>query len=222
LVEQNAVCRTGPSTNYRIAGYLSEGDRTSVDGVVEGDLLWWFIQINEGEKTCWISDNVVSVAGSVASVPRMTPPPTPTSAAISVPQGEGIYYFLVAEDTGGPFGCGDSLLYIYPGIERTGELTVDITNALNALFSNKHQYYNGLYNPMYASSLRVTDVDAIPGEPEIQVWLAGDFVRPKDKCDSFRMRAQVWETIEIQFPEVPHAVIRVHNALLGDLLVTGW
>jgi len=37
-----------------------------------------------------------------------------------------------------------------------------------------------------------------------------------------RMRAQVWETIEIQFPEVQHAVPRVHNALLGDLLVTGW
>ena len=222
LVEQNAVCRTGSGTNFQIAGYLSEGDTTSINGVVEGDLLWWFIQIDEGEKTCWISDNVVTVSGSVASVPRMTPPPTPTSVAISVPQGEGIYYFLVAEDTGGPFGCGDSILYIYPGIERTGVLTVDITNALNALFSNKHQYYNGLYNPMYASSLRVTDVDAIPGEPEIQVWLAGDFARPKDKCDSFRMRAQVWETIEIQFPEVPHAVIRVHNALLGDLLVTGW
>jgi len=222
LVTQNAVCRSGPGTIYRIIGYLSEGDKTAIDGVVEGELLWWFISIDEGQKSCWISDSVVSVDGNIASVARLTPPPTPTAAAISVPQGEGIYYFLVSENTGGPFGCGDSLLYIYPGIERTGDAEVDITNALNALFSNKHQYYNGLYNPMHASSLRVSDVDVFPDEPESKVWLVGDFARPKDKCDSLRMRAQVWETIEIQFPEVQHAVIRVFGALLGDLLVTGW
>lgn len=192
------------------------------DGVVEGDLFWWHIHVKDGEVSCWIADTVVSVAGSTASVPRLTPPPTPTEAPISASGGEGIYYFLVAENTGDPFACGDSLLMIYPGIARTGDAQVDITNALNALLSNKHQYYNGLYNPMYASSLRVSDVDVFPGEPESNVWLAGDFARPKDKCDSLRMRAQVWETIEIQFPEVGHAVIRANNALLGDLLETGW
>ncbi len=222
LVELDAVCRTGPGTNYPIVGYLSAGDGAAIDGVVEADPVWWFIQIDNGEKACWISDNVVAVAGSVAGVPHLTPPPTPTNEPISVPQGEGIYYFLVAVGTGGPFGCGDDLLYIYPGIERTGDLEVDITNALTALFANNYEYYNGLYNPMHASSLRVEDVEALPGESEINVTLRGDFARPKDRCDSQRMRDQVWETIELQFREVGHAVIRVHRALLGDLLVTGW
>ncbi len=222
VVEQNAVCRTGPGMNYPIIGYLSIGDEPVIEGVVEGDLLWWFIQITDSEKTCWISDNVVAVGGSVAGVPALTPPPTPTGAPASNIGGDGIYYFLVAENTGGPFGCGDSLLYISTGIERTGDLEVDIPIALNALFSNSHEYYNGLYNPMHASSLRVEDVEPGPAEGEVTVWLRGDFAKPKDKCDSLRMRAQVWETIEIQFPEVQHAVPRVHNALLGDLLVTGW
>ncbi|MBC8506424.1 MAG: hypothetical protein ISR58_01575 [Anaerolineales bacterium] len=222
LVDQNAVCRTGPGTNYPIIGYLSIGDAPAIEGVVEGDLLWWLIYIAEGDKTCWISDNVVTVGGNVTGVPVLTPPPTPTGEPASNIGGDGIYYFMVAENTGGPFGCGDSLLYIAPGIERTGVLEVDITNALNALFSNNYQYYNGLYNPMHASSLRVEDVEPGPAEGETTVWLRGDFAKPKDKCDSLRMRAQVWETIEIQFPDVQHAVIRVHNALLGDLLVTGW
>ena len=192
--------------------------------MVEGTLNWFYIQLDD-EKECWVADTVVSLAEDIASLPRITPPPTPTPDVVVGGSAGGssgnIYYFVTATDTGGPFGCetGDSLLYIETSIARTGQLEVDVTNALNALFSNHNQYYNGLYNPMYASSLRVTDVDFIPGDIEAQIWLAGDFVRPKDKCDSKRMRDQVWETVEIQFPEISHAVIRVHNALLGDLLV---
>ncbi len=222
-VNQNAVCRSGPGTNYNISGYLAPGAQPAVTGLAETEMIWWVIQL-EDETVCWVAETVVTVAGDVATLPHMTPPPTATAEIVTIPQSESIYYFLTATDSGGPFGCetGDSLLMIYPGVRRTGELEVDITNALNALFSNHHQYYNGLYNPMYASSLRVTDVDAPKGQGEIEVWLVGDFARPKDRCDAQRMRDQVWETIEIQFPEVGHAVIRVHKALLGDLLVTGW
>lgn len=224
-VNTNAVCRMGPDLSYPVAGYLVEGAMPDVSAVVEGELNWWFIQLEDG-KECWIADTVVTMAGEVAMLPRITPPPTLTPEVVAGSHvGDGkmdfIYYFLTATDTGGPFGCetGDSLLYIETSIPRTGELAVDVVNALNALFSNHHQYYNGLYNPMYASSLRATDVDFVPGDIEAEVWLRGDLARPKDKCDSQRMRDQVWETIEIQFPEISHAVIRVNRALLGDLLV---
>jgi uncharacterized protein YgiM (DUF1202 family) len=222
-VDTNAVCRTGPDLNYPIAGYLEANVRVHVSGLVEGQLNWLFIQLSDG-KECWIADSVSTFEGDVANLPRITPPPSPTPGVVASSQlgkTDFIYYFLTATDTGGPFGCetGDSLLYIETSIARTGELEVDVVNALNALFSNHNQYYNGLYNPMYASSLRATDVDFVPGDIEAEVWLRGDLARPKDKCDSQRMRDQVWETIEIQFPEISHAVIRVNRALLGDLLV---
>ncbi|MBC8330486.1 MAG: hypothetical protein H8E28_00745 [Anaerolineae bacterium] len=222
-VDTNAVCRTGPDINYPIAGYLETDATLHVSGMVEGELSWFLIQLEDG-KDCWIADSVVTLHDGGVNVPRITPPPTPTPEVMASSQlgkTDFIYYFLTATDTGGPFGCetGDSLLYIETSIPRTGELEVDVVNALNALFSNHNQYYNGLYNPMYASSLRATDVDFVPGDVEAQVWLRGDLARPKDKCDSQRMRDQVWETIEIQFPEINHAVIRVNRALLGDLLV---
>lgn len=222
VVDLDAVCRSGPGMDYPIVGYQSAGDSPTVIGKSEAEPIWWVITYAGKGEPCWIADDIVSIAGNVASLPITEPPPTPTSGAPSLPDGEGLYYFLVAENSGGPFGCGDSLLYLYPGKPRTGDMVADITTALTALFANKHQYYNGLYNPSYASSLRVEDVEATPGEREIYIWLRGEVAKPKDKCDSLRMRAQIWETIEIQFPDVQHAVIFVNNALLGDILVTGW
>lgn len=222
VVERDAVCRSGPGLDYNIVGYQSAGDIPDVIAKSDTDPLWWVIAYEGKADPCWIADEIVSVAGAVASLPVSTPPPTPTAAAPSGIEGEGIYYFLVAENTGGPFGCGDSLLYIYPGIERTGDSVIDIQRALTALFANKHQYYNGLYNPTYRSSFTVTDVDIVDGEIEMQVYLRGDFAVPIDKCDALRMRAQIWETIETQNPESQHAVIFLNNALLGDKLVMGW
>jgi hypothetical protein len=209
--------------DYSIVGYQSVGDSPDVIGQSDTDPVWWIIEYEGKDAPCWIDDGIVTVAGAVGSLPVSTPPPTPTPKPLSnAGGGENIYYYLVKEDTGGPFGCGDSLLYIDTGIPYTGDSTVDIQTALNAMFSNQHEYYNGLYNPMYRSTLRAADVDIIEHEPEMQVWLVGDFAKPKDKCDALRMRAQVWETVESQNPEDQHAVIFVHGALLGDLLVTGW
>ena len=220
-VDLGAVCRTGPDLNFAIAGYLPVGNTPALLARSETDPVWWQVELTENAVTCWVSDLVVTVEGDVESLPQITPPPIPTAASVSAQAGSGIYYFVTSTDSGGPFGCekGDSLLYVFTGKSRTGILEDDVATALNALFSNHNQYYNGLYNPMYASSLRVGDVDFSPGDPEAYIWLAGDFVRPKDKCESQRMHDQVWETVEIQFPEISHAVIRVHNALLGDLLV---
>ena len=222
VVDRDAVCRSGPGMDYPIVGYQSAGDSPNVIGKSETERVWWVITYEGKGEPCWIVDDIVSLAGNVASLPITEPPPTPAAGSPSLPAGEGLYYFLVAENSGGPFGCGDGLLYLYFGKPRTGDMVADITTALTALFANKHQYYNGLFNPAYATSLRVEDVEATAWEREIYIWLRGEVPRPNDKCHALRMRAQIWETIEIQFPDVQHAVIFVNNALLGDILVTGW
>jgi len=223
VVDRDAVCRSGPDTDYPIVGYQSAGDIPVVIAQSNTDPIWWVIEYEGKDAPCWIADEIVTVAGGVASLPVLEPPPTPTAKPPSnAGGGENIFYYLVKEDTGGPFACGDSLLYIDTGIPYTGDTTVDIQTALNAMFSNKHEYYNGLYNPMYRSTLRTADVDIIEKEHEFQIYMVGDFAKPKDKCDALRMRAQVWETAERQNPENQKAVIFVHGALLGDLLVTGW
>lgn len=221
-ITQNAVCRTGPGLVYKIIEYFTPGDQASPSGFVDTDPRWWFItwESEEGESTCWISDEVVAASGSVDSLPTLTPPPLPTASPTPTFAQGGIYYFLVAENTGGPFGCGDGLVRIYPGIPRTGKFSQDIAAALNALFSNSHKYYNGFYNPMHASSLRVGDVDPPASSGgDTNIHLSGDLVRPEDKCESKQMHDQVWETIYQQFSDTNHVVIRVNRGLLDDLLV---
>ncbi len=221
-ITQNAVCRTGPGLVYKVIEYFTPGDQASPSGFVDTDPRWWFItwETEDGEKACWISDEVVTASGSVDSLPTLTPPPLPTASPTPTFAQGGIYYFLVAENTGGPFGCGDGLVRIYPGIPRTGKFSQDITAALNALFSNHREYYNGFYNPMHASSLRVGDVDPPASSGgDTNIHLSGDLVRPEDKCESKRMHDQVWETIYQQFSDTNHVVIRVNRGLLDDLLV---
>jgi hypothetical protein len=90
----------------------------------------------------------------------------------------------------------------------------DIKGALNALFANHQEYTNGLFNPIYQSSLKAKSVEK---NGEVRVYLAGQLVRPKDKCESQRMHDQVWYTVS-QFSH-SRAIIYLNNALLGDLLV---
>ncbi len=221
-VLQNAVCRSGPGTEFEIAGYFVPEDQPAVIGVAEMqpwmESPWWYIEAANG-KQCFISDAVVSITGDAEVLPQLTPAPTPTpKPPSSIGDGEHIFYFLTAPDTGGPFGCGDSLYYITTSIERTGDLEVDIANALNALFSNHNKYFYDLYNPLYSASLRVSKVKVAP-DGSVEVYLAGSFKRPQDKCERILIHDQIWKTITLQFPGIPgHPVIWKQGALLGDIL----
>ncbi|MEA3351628.1 MAG: hypothetical protein U9Q82_13490 [Chloroflexota bacterium] len=221
---QDAVCRIGPGLAFSIRKYLVAGEEAAdVSGVVDADPKWWLITLaSDDDVSCWIADQAVTVSGNVSALPILTPPPLPTASPVPTLVGGGLYYFLIAENTGGPFGCGDGIVRVYPGIPRTGNFSQDVAAALNALFSNHQKYFNGFYNPMYASSLRVGDVDRPSSSGgDTNIHLSGDLVRPKDKCESQRMHDQVWQTIYQQFSESGHAVIRVNRGLLGDLLVIG-
>jgi hypothetical protein len=127
--------------------------------------------------------------------------------------------YLVLLDTGGPIGCGDSLIAVSTGQVSTGNVKEDIKVALNSLFSTGVKYVGELYNPLYQSKLRVLSVEFKgPKKDEVIIHMTGQFVKPKDSCDKSRYRWQVWQTVR-QFAGIRQANIWLDNGLLlGDLL----
>lgn len=209
----DTACMSGASFYHRIQKYVNAGTEFSIVGRLS-DQSWWLVSMDEADS-CWIFGEYASVWGITDALPVLTPPPIPIDTPTATPGIPGIYYILIAKDTGGPIGCGDSLIRYYPGVWVKGDMEDDIKGALNALFANHNQYIDDLYNPIYKSDIKAKDVEEVGGD--VVVRLAGTFVRPKDTCESKRMHAQIWYTVS-QFSPV-RAVIYMNNALLGDLLV---
>jgi len=209
----DSACMNGAGFEHHIHHYVLSGMEYSILGRLS-DQSWWLVG-TEDEQSCWVYAEYTAVSGNIELLPVLTPPPIPSLTPTVTPETPGIYYILIAKDTGGTFGCGDSLIRYYPGVWVKGDMEDDITGALNALFANHREYTNGLYNPIYKSDIKAKSVEETGGDVVVQ--LAGNFVRPKDTCESKRMREQIWYTVS-QFSHV-RAVIYMNNALLGDLLV---
>lgn len=165
-----------------------------------------------------------TLTNTVTPTPTNTYTSTPTATNTPVPQAgipdNVIVKYLVLEDTGGSTGCGDSLVPVSAGFVRTGDVKEDVKIALTSLFSTGTKYAGNLYNPLYQSKLRVTDVSFKKNSGNVTVRFTGSFTKPKDDCDKLLYRAQVWATAR-QFPEVKLATIWLNKYLLGDLLVVG-
>ena len=213
-----SVCRHGPGTAFTVHTYFEVDSSALVRGRLE-DESWLFVELPESGETCWIFNEIVDLNKEIAMMPVVTPPPLPTPAPVPTKTDEekalGVKYFLIIPDNGGPFACGDGLVYFYSGKKGKG-IEDDITVALNALFSVKTKYVNQYYNPIYESSLKVKDVVMENGHAHI--YLGGNFVKPKTECEAKRMHLQVWQTAS-QFAEIRvRPTIWVNDALLGDLL----
>jgi len=67
--EVNTNCRQGPSTQYKIAGYLVVGASSFVYGRDYGNH-WWYIQ-NPSNKSgyCWVWSDSTAVSGDASGVP---------------------------------------------------------------------------------------------------------------------------------------------------------
>jgi hypothetical protein len=213
VLNQDTACFTGASFSHSLVQYILLGSEFPVLGQLS-DQSWWLVSV-EDDESCWIYGAYASVKGVIDDLPVMTSPPIPSPTATDTPTTRGVYYILISENTGGPFGCGDSLIYWYPGVWVKGDMETDIKAALNALFANHSKYTNGLYNPIYQSQLKAKGVEVVGND--VVVKLAGTFVRPKDACESQRMHDQIWYTVSQFSPS--RAVIYLNNALLGDLLV---
>jgi len=157
---------------------------------------------------------------SPTSTETPTPTPTETLTPTTVPWGyipeNAIIFYLTSVGTGGPIGCGDSLVKLSTGQIRTGNLAADLKVALDAIFRSGH-YVGGLYNATYPSSLQVGGVDFNQTTGVAIVQLSGSYSKPESACDASRYRSQVWGTA-LQFDEIARFIPWVGNSLLGDRL----
>ncbi len=218
LIYAYSVCRHGPGTAFTIHTYFTENSSALVRGQLE-DGSWLLVEPTEIGETCWIFADIVDLDKEISSVPVMTPPPFPTPAPVPTKTEEelalGPKYFLIIPDNGGPFACGDGLVYFY-SYQKAHSTEEDVKVALNALFSVRAEYVGNYYNPVYQSSLRVKDVEIGSGQAIIR--LAGNFVKPKSKCEAERIHLQVWKTAS-QFSNITsRPIIYVGDVLLGDML----
>lgn len=148
-------------------------------------------------------------------VPSETPTEVPSETPIGYIPEDAVWFYVTNLGTGGKVGCGDDLVKLWSGHVRTGNIAVDMANALNTVFS-AGQYPAGFYNATYPSNLKVLEVD-LAADGTAKVYLDGSFVPPKDSCDASRFRSQVWGTA-LQFPEVTRFIPWIGDKLLGDRL----
>ena len=216
-VSQNAICRTGPNPDYELVSYLNPGQAGTAEGQ-NADGSWWWVQMEDLDESCWISDVVVATTGETEALVYITPPPAPPT---STPSPNYVIYYLIIEDTGGPFGCGDTLFPVSAGKFRSGDLEKDLTTAFNALLGNKEQYFNNLYNALYKSNVSVDEV-VVNNDNSVEVRLVGNFDTKGQSgsgtdCERRRISDQLWQTA-YQFPEISHADIRWNGGPVEDRL----
>jgi hypothetical protein len=155
---------------------------------------------------------------SATPTPTITATGTPTDSPVhsSYIQENHIVFYLTIIGTGGPIGCGDSLLKLSTGQVKTGDLKTDLKIALNAVFTAP-QYVGAFYNATYPSALKVQQIDYKKSSGIATVQFGGSYQKPANACDASRYRSQVWATA-LQFDEIVRFTPYVGNSLLGDRL----
>lgn len=160
-------------------------------------------------------------------VPTDTPTPTETptqtpvlvsgQSSVQLPaasKGTVLMYFIQLQ-TGGAVACGDSVIGVGTGIQSTGNIAKDVSSGLKQLFAADFKYASGLYNPLYASRIRVGNVKFDSKTGLISVWLHGTYKPTGDDCDNLRVKAQVWTTVR-QYRDVKMTNIFLNDIPFGD------
>jgi len=164
--------------------------------------------------------NTPTETPTATDTPSETPTETPTNTpAPAWADPNAIRIYVTHLGTDGPLACGDTLVGISSGFQRSnsGEVEQDIATAVNTLFASG-QKVGSYHNATYPSSFRVSDVDFKKSTGTAVITLSGSYVKPSDYCEALRYREQVWATAR-QFPEVYRVTIFLDDGkLLGDLL----
>ncbi len=154
--------------------------------------------------------------------PTDTPPPPPTEAPTVPPQpsatlsaDQAVLVYYINKNEKGPYGCGEALWYVKTHYPKTGNIPVDVTNALRTILSYHSDTIGILHNPGYASNLAVKNVEFSSGQ--IKVYLSGEYVKTKDPCDASRLKDQLRFTIK-QFPGITSIVIYINGTPIADVL----
>ncbi len=147
-----------------------------------------------------------------------TPTVTPSQEVASLPSASkgSVSFFLIQEQVGGSI-CGDAAVAVGAGVDRTGSISDDVSNALKQLFSLKSEYVGGLLNPLFRSNLRVNSVNFNSKNGLITVELTGTYKPTGDDCDNSRVKAQIWQTIR-QYRDIKATNIYLNGIPFGDRL----
>ena len=216
VVNEDIACRSGPGLIYDIRAYISEGVTPILLGHVQGKD-WWSVEEPVFNAHCWVSSEVVTVKGDINSLPVFTPEPTPTIEPSPTPKQKGVIYYLIAKDTGGPVGCGDSLIPVYTGIPTSGDLEKDIHNGLHTLLKLKVEEFGGYYNPLHNAHLNTGAISFNKASGQVRVNLNGSIPKPKDECEYHRVRGVLWETVR-HYRDVKGVTFWIGDKLIGDLI----
>ena len=79
----NTNCRKGPGTEYEVTIVVLSGQKTEAVGVSQ-DGNYWLIK-NKGTQNCWVAKDFVQASGSVAALPTVMSPPTPSPVPPNAP-----------------------------------------------------------------------------------------------------------------------------------------
>lgn len=85
---QNANCRMGPNTAYRVATSLETGVQAEAVGRDEPST-WWLVKVPQTEMLCWISGTTSQTSGNPSILPVVTVDPLPgTPGSLEVASSE--------------------------------------------------------------------------------------------------------------------------------------
>ncbi len=132
---------------------------------------------------------LAAVSCTLSTGDTTTPSPTPGNLAPV-----DLIVYLAAPDSGGPTGCGSTLIPVTRGTLPAMTVEQQITRALQELFSIKEQFVgqSGLYNALYQSNLSVTGV-TVDTSGQATVQLSGDYTL-QGVCSDALFRAQIEQT----------------------------
>ncbi len=77
VAQQNANCRTGPSTVYRNIATLLQGESALLEGR-NAESTWWWIPTPGGSGHCWVWGGSLTITGATDGLPFIAAPPTDT------------------------------------------------------------------------------------------------------------------------------------------------
>jgi hypothetical protein len=122
-----------------------------------------------------------------------------------------VYFNKTEEDP-----CGHYLIPASIGVLPSGDPQTDVATVLGRLFNTKVMYVSGLYNPLYASTLQITNVSYDITNNEILVQTSGSLVK-MEVCDATYIKSQVNTTLR-NIPGVQRVEIKVNGTPLNDLI----
>lgn len=147
--------------------------------------------------------------------PTATASVTPTTGVTEMTFGYGntVLIYFIQLGTGGVVACGDSAIGVGSGVTSTGDISRDLKAALAKLFTYKTKMVSGLYNPLYASRIKIDSVQFNDGLATVN--MSGTYKPSGNDCDSLRVKAQIWLTVR-QFPNVTATNIYLNGIPFGD------